>query len=484
MAVPAPGTPILQVIQGGLGKASSYRIGQNAGNLLPQGPINSTLQSLSPAQYAALGLAGVGVVGVGASAYQRLSDPQEGAQTVPDPNDQGTFGPPPDKNYVIRTYLAGTNTLQPPGNQNVLFGHNVKPSIEEIAPGEFSWRFDYKRVNDSRDFSLQLGLFGLAYRWGSGQTPLDYRVFLSSDVTTPLTPYIPPGTIEIANPIAPSPLVAPGDFNPVEADEEQKAATEGIEVTLDEISALTDALTETLTENLPCNICDLVGNNDVAQNLTLDQIKLATDEIIRRTAFTLDATVDTGPCEGPEQLVTVSGDTLQEFALLVAAISSIADLVKVNSCEIQGGNCAIPEGWRPPSEPETPQVILRMSESSTGHSGTPKPRDFTLPNYNAPFPDTFPSWQRGDYRVTVKGELHTRITVYSTSFEVAKSIVDQLADKCDGFTQRTYTEGRRAGYVQNSVLLEPFKMLRFPQGKSSGAEPSQIYNFRTQAIWP
>lgn len=484
MVSPIPTQTASNVVATGLGKATSYRIGQGAERTLPPAPINSSLQQLSPAKLAALGVSIVGAQVASKAVYNRsVVQPGENIETVTQSGD-GTYGATLTE-YEIKIYNnAGLTSLA--WCCFTIWGP-ITPSIFDYNGNATlrSWQFDGFLSDGVTPATVGGPASTAAARWSLPDMKY-FKIYLKGDPLEIEIPenLAPPVITEIPTPLTPEfPL---NDYEN-EAEEDRKEILEDLgEIGGDivDVATLVDAILQDLSAKLTCNICDLVNENSVWTNIEKQLVIQDVQELIRRTVFSISTTVDTATCTETPAPTPVDGDTLAELVTVLIANKANIEIGKPNWCEIPGGGCASPESWTLNNFPMVNQLVLRMRESAVGHMGIPKPRDFYLPRFNGNIDDTFPNWTRGDYRCSVEGELGGRIVIYAMTALEARNIADNLADRCDGFVTRRYVTGFEENKVVNKVLLTPFKSFLFPMGQGTGLEPSAIHNFETGLSWP
>ncbi len=458
-----------------------YRLRAAAPNGAP--PL-STLQALDPTQLAALGVSVAGGTVAGAGIYNAFSTQPGGTVLVPTAVEDGTYGSA-GQELVIRIFRDDGAPVS--GDYNGVYGP-VTPTIVTFQnPGfpQFNvWEFS---GFDSQGAPRTVGGQSSAtrYLWQTGQPAKYFEIYDVGNVGIPLQPNTTPGT-DIPVEIPPVPVFPPSPAEEAAAEELEELGSDIEELgeAIADVGALAGAIANTLSENLTCNICDLVDNNSVWDEVNQQQLQDDIDELLRRTELQIDVTLDTSDCEETPNPVQILGDTLSEVAQLLEAIGVMQEYAKNVLCEELPKDCACPEEWTLRKNPATPVLVLRLRESSEGHTGTPKPRDISIPSYSGDGLSNFPVWTRGDYRCTVSGDTGLRITVWANTETEARRVVDELADLSTGFSTRRYVTGYQQNIVVNKVELTPWKTFWYPSGRLSGTQPAIICNIEKGICFP
>lgn len=484
MPLPTPGTPFTDIVNRSNNIVrTGGRFGGRRG-FLPTAPINSSLQTLSPADLAILGLGGIASIpNVGGPYSGSALQPGEQIGEIPGaPN--GTYGEEGVEYRIIN--CSSTGSCPNPGSSQYSNFGPITPVIS-VSPNGQVFYWDFQGFDSNGDPRTVPGTVPTAgNRWNQGQPQLTFEISVFSDPSQTPIP-MTPGSDEPTPILLPDTTDLPGVNSPTELQEEFDESEDRQIAIADLIQDVTENVQEIddfLKDKLACDICGILSNESLEQGLFRNRVDDALDEIQRIIDFELDVTVDESDCELMSNPVTYMGDTLQSWADLIGGITAIQQTIKEASCEASKRDCAVPEEWTLRKNPATPTTVLRMRESSVGHSGTPKPRDINIPLYNGDGLTGFPTWTRGDYRCTVSDDNGLRITVWASSQAQARSVCDTLADMSDGFSTRRYVDGFQENIVVNKVALTPFKTLRFSNGRFSGTEPDRICNIEKGLCFP
>lgn len=484
MGMPIPGLPFVDTVA----RNNIVRFGRKhraaSPFKLPQGFVNSSLSALSPAELAGLGIA-VGVPAAVAGGIYAANALQPGDTTLLPPiNEDGTYGQSGTE-YRVRLYNNASLTSQCWTGSFSIFGP-VSPSIYTFPNGTLkAWQFD--GFNSSGSPLNRGGPATVSScTWTDEGDQKFFKVFLNGDPAEIAIP-VNPGSTEprpVTLPVVPE---FPGAVDPRTLQEEFDDSEER----QNGIAGLIENVTETLTEveefledKLSCDLCNILSSEQFEQGLFRNFVSDAIEEFNRKLLFNISVALDTAGCGEDPNVTTIEGDTFQEFVSLAVGGLDLTTLVKEEVCDLSEQSCAVPEEWLIRKAPFSPTLVLRMRESSQGHTGTPKPRDLSIPLYSGNGLSDFPTWRRGDFRCSVHSSDGYSIVVYADTQANARSTADALADLSTTFQERRYLESHQPGIVVNKVELTPFKTFWFPDGRKTGTEPARICNIEKGVCFP